>query len=227
MGLLQEKAERMSNAHKMELRDWITGSRVIKNVLFLFSAEGRVYRYQCGELQMIEDELFQNYVCCSENDNIVSAIFCDIVQLKGEFYFISYYRNKIVKYNASTDQFEAVFQSYMEEWNGNRRSYSLCKVINEEKVALYSYYESCFYILDFLDGSVQKKYLEFPVVNRKLAGEDPLLSQMLVNYNYIDNLDVLFILTADKNSGKKEKNFRNKMVGKQIYKFVNKCSRFD
>lgn len=220
-GLPQGGVERLENAYGMELKDWIIGVRVFKGIIFLFSMEGRVYQYK-DAIYEIKDNLFNGYINCSDIDNITCAVFYDLIELGSNLYFISSYKNKCIKYNNVSKRFEEVLYSYRETWNGNRRSYSLCKAIDEQKIVLYSYYESCFYILDFENDLTEKIYLQFPMIDRKWTKRNLVLANLLLKrIENKDNLKILLIRMLYENQEQEQTLSADEIVGEKIYKALN------
>ena len=151
-------------------------------------------------------------------DGIAAYIFFDMVMLGDGLIFIPSYKNKCIKFNNNTKQYEEVFKNYTQNWNGCRRSYTLCKVIGGKKVLLYSYYESCFYILDIENNSIEKGQIEIPYA--KFMKEFPQLEQILVKEKIVgfDDLNYLCekLFIADSGNREESKSSVN-IVGKRIF----------
>lgn len=214
-GISEEEPKRQSGVTE----DYIIGVRVFEEELWLFTFEGRVYRYD-NAIHKIESGLFEDYAYYNDADGIVVSSFYDIVQIENELFFIPSYKNKCIKYNGSTGQYEEILNDYIQNWGFNRRNYTICKVINNKKILLYSYYENVFYILDTEKNSMLEWKIEDSWV--KLAKENPLFVQV-VNRNFMrdqiyefDDLD--WLIQSVLVDGKKEKRKSSvDIAGQQIY----------
>lgn len=216
---VSEEPKRRSNATE----DYIFGVRSFREALWLFTFEGRVYRYDTAT-HKIEDKSFEDYVYYDDDDGLAVCILYNIVPLENELFLVPSYKNKCIKYNGSTDQYEESIKDYTQSWEFSKRFYTICKVINGKKILFYSYNENIFYILDTEKNSVQKWKIEEPWT--KFISQNPLFVQAVSkfctrNYLYIfDDLDWL-IQSVSVNDKKKEENLSIGIVGEQIYKTIN------
>lgn len=216
-GLSHEKIERLQGV--LEVEDYIIGVRIFEDILWLFSYEGKIYQYD-EEIHKAESTLFDNYIHYDDIDNINYFFLYDIVPLKNELIMIPSYKNKCIKYNNETRQYEEVLDDYVQNWKGNERIYSLCKKLNDRKIILYSYYESSFYILDLENNSVCKRKITIPYA--KFIKENLDFKQMVIKdgvYQF-DNLNCLFESSIqDRHMDKKT--LSDNTIGKQIFQTIN------
>lgn len=211
-GLSQEKVKRINKDLNIELKDWIIGVHSFKNMLWLFSFEGRIYQYN-DKTHKIENRFFGDYNI--NTDNLEVSVFRDIVPLGDELWFIPQYKNKCVKYSSNTNQFETGMDSYIQTWEGYERDYTLCKAVNKQEILVFSYYENCFYHLDTKQNLVHKKKLKVPV------GEfikEPVFNHSMVDGNLykFDDLDFLYKEISCRKEDK-QLNCLNSVIGKNIY----------
>lgn len=218
-GVSKEGPKRLSNAAE----DYIFGVKNFKEALWLFTFEGRVYRYD-STTHKIEDKSFEDYVYYDDDDGMVVCFLYEIVPLENELFLIPSYKNKCIKYNGSTDQYEEIIKDYTQNWEYDKRFYTMCKVINSKKILLYSYNENIFYVLDTDKNSTQKWKIEEPWT--KFISQNPLFAQAVSkfctrDYLYVfDDLDWL-IQSVSANDKKKEGKLSIGIVGEQIYKTIN------
>lgn len=218
-GMSKEGPKRLSNVTE----DYIIGVRFFEDVLWLFTFEGKVYQYDHTS-HKIKNKSFEDYVYYEDDDGVVVCSLYDIVPLENELFLIPSYKNKCIKYNGHTDQYEETLNDYIQNWESNRRNYTICKVINNKKILLYSYYENTLYILDTEKNSVRKWKVE--VSWTKFIKENPLFVQavnriLLKDYMYnFDDLDWL-IQSVFVNGEKEEKGLLVSTVGERIYTTIN------
>lgn len=222
-----EKIEELSKAEPKPLsndtEDYTIGVRVFEEALWIFTFEGKVYRYD-NATHKIENKLYEDYVYYDDDDGVDVCFLFDIVSLENELFFIPSYKNKCIKYNGSTNQYEEILNDYIQNWESNKRNYTICKVINNKKILLYSYYENIFYILDVKNNSVEKWKVKESLT--KFIKENPLFVQavnriFLKNHMYdFDDLDWL-IQGISANDKKEEEKLSVSNVGKQIYTTIN------
>lgn len=216
-GMPHERIERLRDIFEEKIEDFIVGIRAFEGKLWLCTHEGKICQYNDGLIK-IEDKIVDSYA--HYEDDFRSRIIYDIVPLKDELWFIPAYKNRCIKYNSNTKQFEEALDNYVENWEGYRRSYSLCKVINNRVILLYSYYENCFYILDTENDSVCKKTIELPYA--KFASEDYNFEQMVFKdkiYSF-DNLEFLFNKECQQNEKEQKKLTQN--IGQQIFEALKR-----
>lgn len=215
-GLPQENAERME-AEGYKLRDWIIGVRIFEGIMFLFSMEGKVYQYD-GMIYEVQEEVFDNYVKYSSMDKVTSPIFYDLIPIDHNLYFISCYKNDCIKYDGITKKFSKILNSYTKEWVGNRRSYTFCKAINGTQILLYSFCESCFYLLDFERDFVKQIFIKLPIIDKELIKDNIFFAESLASYMGIkDNIDILLARLLHKSDNEMTKSFTDIEVGEKIY----------
>ena len=211
----KEKPKRSSNITE----DFIIGVKSFEEALWLFTFEGRVYRYD-NAIHKIESGLFEGYAYYDDADGVVVSSLYDIVPIENELFFIPAYKNKCIKYNGSTKQYEKTLNNYTQSWEFNRRNYTICKVIDNKKILLYSYYENIFYIPDTEKNGVLECKIEDSWM--KFAKENPLFVQA-VNKNFMREEmyefdDLEWLIQSVIVDGKKEKRKLSVgIVGKQIY----------
>lgn len=216
-GISNEKAERMKGSFIGYIGDWIVGVRVYEDTLWLFSFEGKIYQYR-NEIHKVEEKLFDSYIHYSDGDRIREYTIYDIVLSEGELWFIPSYKNKCITYSGYTEQYEEVLDSYVQNWEGYRRGYTLCKEIGGE-VWLYNYFEKCFYILDLKKNFVYKRQLE--ISYSKLMKENYLFKCMMLKSNKFNFDDIGYLCTQLVVEGKG--NIEKKtvsIIGKQIYENI-------
>lgn len=208
------RIERFSNVFGEMLEDWIVGITAFGDTLWLFSFEGKIFQYHNGT-RRIENQLLDNYVRYVDDDRIRGYIIYDIVALNKGLWIIPSYKNKCIKY-CGLEQYEEAFTDYAENWKGNRRSY--CKILNGTNIWLYSYYESCFYVLNTEDDSVSKQTIYISYA--KLSKGNTEFERMLVkDENYcFDDLEYLYkkLLAEDKET-ETQKKATSDTIGRQIY----------
>lgn len=218
-----EKVKDSKNDYGMELVDWIAGVKAFDGMLWLCSHKDKIYLYN-DRLQKVENVFFDR---CMDSYNAADIkdgpyiIFLDIVALEDELWFIPTYQNNCIIYNRKTKRFEEAPDDYAQKWDVIRRDYSLYKPWDNRKILLYSYFESCFYIIDKDSSSVCREEIEFPY--GKFLKESSYLEKLLIKDNVykFDDLDYLF--GKIKGSGEKgEKDlFANRNVGKEIFRTLN------
>lgn len=218
-GISKEEPKRLSNVTE----DYIVGVKVFEEVLWLFTFEGRIYQYD-NTTHKLKNKSFQDYVYYDDDDGVILCYLCDIVPLENELFLIPSYKNKCIKYNGTTDQYEETINDYSDNWGINKRFYTICKVINHRKILLYSYCENIFYILDTEKNTVRKWKVEEPWT--KFISQNPLFVQAMSRFytrDYLytfDDLDWL-IQSVSVNDKKKEGKSSIGIVGEQIYKTIN------
>lgn len=220
-GLHLENVARIESAG-FKLRDWIVGVKIFEGIMFLFSMEGKVYQYD-DSAREIQGELFGNYVKCSSMDKLISPVFYSLISIERNLYFISSYKNDCIRYDGISKQFGKTLYSYTKEWEGNRRSYTFCKVVNEKQIILYSYYESCFYLLDVEKDFVKQIFLKLPVLDKALVNQHLSFAEKLARYMGIrDNLDILIakMLRTSNSDDNRIKQSINKNVGEKVYESI-------
>lgn len=214
-GLLCEKPERSACVKQ----DYMIGVRALRDMLWFFTFEGRVYRYDKA-LHKIYNKSFDNYVYFDDADNIIVCFLYDLVLLNDELIFIPSYKNKCIKCKGSSmDQFEEALDDYSQNWRGNRRNYTICKVINDQKILLYSYYENIFYILDPKKNNVCEWIIKDSLI--KLAEGSPRFKQVVTRHQVygFDDLDWL-IQSVFLDEGKDKKQLASSVIGERIYRCI-------
>lgn len=213
------RIERWSNTREAALNDWIVGVTAFENALWLYSFEGKIFRYQNGT-EKVENELLDSYVKYVDEDRIRPYIISSVVALNKALWIIPSYKNKCIKYK-DLERYEEAFKNYVENWKGHKREYTLCKVWNGVNILLYSYWESCFYVLNTENGSISKKIIH--ILYAKLAKENPGFERMLMEDGIycFDDLEYLLekLSIRDKGAGGQKK-LSSGTVGKQIYQAV-------
>lgn len=227
MDVLEEfPCERIKNSqdlYGLKLDDWIVGVKAFDDMLWLCSHKDKVYLYD-GKLKKIDHILFDRCMDSYNAADIKSGsyiMFLDMISLKDELWFISAYQNKCIVYHRKTKQFEEILDDYVKNWDGVRREYSIYKVWGDDKILLYSYFESCFYILDRKTNSVSRWEMEFPYV--KFIKESTYLERLLIRDNVYDFDDLPYLFNKMKCGGedKKEELSANINVGEKIYETIN------
>ncbi|MCX4352997.1 MAG: hypothetical protein OSJ60_15360 [Lachnospiraceae bacterium] len=217
-GLSHEKIKLIPGV--LEVEDYITGVRLFEDILWLFSFNGKIYQYDEG-IHQLEDTLFDNYMHYDDAGGKKYFFLHDIVPLKKELIIIPSYKNKCVKYNIDTKRYEEVLNDYAQNWDGNKRDYSLCKKMSDKKMVLYSYYESSFYILDVENNSVCKREIE--ISYRKLIKENPDFKWMVIKDGVYSFDDLMYLFEGfTSHRCMKEKKLQDTSIGKQIYEIIEK-----
>lgn len=213
------RIERFRGVFEEDLEDFIVGISVFEDRLWLFSFEGKIFQYGNG-IKKIGNKLLDNYTQYIDADKLIQYIISNMIVLNKELWLIPSYRNKCIKYN-NPEQYEEAFRDYVENWKGHRREYTLCKIWNEVNILLYSYWDSCFYVLDTKTDSVNKMAIHVPYA--KLARENPEFERILLQDGFygFDDLEYLCEkLSAGDRGGEGQKKLSSDTIGKRIYQTV-------
>lgn len=201
------------------LEDYIIGVRVFKDMLWFFTFDGRVYQYD-NTMHKIENKLFDEYAYYDDADNVVVCALYDIVPIDENLYFIPSYKNKCIRYNGRINGYEEILNNYTQNWNKNRRNYTICKRTDDHKILLYSYYENTFYILDTKKNNVFKWKIEDSWI--KFAKENSLFLHTVISKQEFDFDDLDWLIQSTLLNDKKETvNLSDGTVGEQIYITLN------
>lgn len=199
-----------------KLRDWFIGVRVYKGILWLFTFEGEVYQYSQGRLDKVVNHMFQEYGYYSDsykNETMPLALFCDVITVNDELWFVPQYKYQCIKYSGDSNKFELAINEIEEDWKGMEREYNLCKAFHK-KILLSSYYENCFYVLDIDKNSVSRKILEFQIlqfVNGNAEYRKKMIPDGFCGFDDLSFLMGLAIQKQDKIVSKE------KTIGEKIY----------
>lgn len=203
-----------------KLRDWIIGVSVYKNMLWLFTFEGKVYQYHQEKIDEVESSEFgeRNAELYDNEKNAVLPYFCGLVSVNDELWFIPQYRSHCIKYNGNRNRYELALQESAQIWSENQREYSLCKVI-DKKILLFSYCENCFYIFDTEEKCVYRKQVELDLEKFVRSNLECRRLMMLNTFYGMDDLPSLFWLI---DNGKEKASSENSSIGEDIYQSMKK-----
>ncbi|MDE6851307.1 MAG: hypothetical protein K2J67_02310, partial [Lachnospiraceae bacterium] len=131
--------------------------------------------------------------------------------------------NKCIKYNYDKKKCEEVMDSYLKGWKENKREYTVCTALNEQKIWVYSYHESCFYILDMENNSVKKKEIVMPYL-KWLKTNSPFLQLISESEKkrILGDIDYLLYQLSNVKDEPKSNDNTNINIGGRIYKELSK-----
>lgn len=218
--LPQEKIECLEEEYQEKgMKDWIISVKNYKDILILTSYGGMIYFYD-DQLCKNEEKSFK-YYATDDDYKYQVPFFAGIVPIKDELFFIPQYKNRCIQYNHATKQWEEVMDSYLEDWEGCWRIYTVCTVVSEQKILIYSYYESCFYILNTEKNSVNKKKITMSFVNliRKNNFFADLLSEP--TRKKLDDIDYLLEQISYEKEDEHIQRENRVTIGENIYKLLN------
>lgn len=191
-----EKIVNSKDIFGLELNDWIVNVKVIKDILCLCTYKDKIYLYGKEGLQKVDNVLFDRCIESCNKAHITreaSCIFREIVVLKDEVWFIPTYRNKCIVYDYNMDQFREELDTYIEDWNVDRREYSIYKVLSDGKILLYSYFENLFTIINTEVNSVKSlEKIEYSA--EKFIKQSRILERLLIRNNYMPFDDLQFLI---------------------------------
>lgn len=188
-GLAQERIERLQEEYEIEeMRDWIISVKSYKDALLLISYEGRVYLYD-AKIHKVREIL--DYYRIHNVYDYKLPFWGGIISLNDELYFIPQFRYECLKYNYNTKECEKVISNYLKNWAEYKREYTVCVTYNEQIILLYSYYESCFYIINIKNDFIEKREISLSVIDlvKKNIAFIYLLPKL--KRKEIDNIDFL------------------------------------
>ena len=99
-----------------------------------------------------------------------------------------------------------------------RMVYTFCKALDDKKIILYSYYESCFYIINTADNMVDKKTLTVPI--KRFLEQELSFRKMRIRDNVYQFDDLNFFLKDTILLNKLQKTFEWS-VGVKIFETIN------
>lgn len=209
-GIISEKVNYTKHIIKDGLNDWIIDLKVFKDKLWIFTFAGKVYLIDnkkailCNGIEHIE---------MKKSEKIMVSLWTDIILFNDELICIPQHKNICIKY-IDCKQCKTILDCYEKDWCEEIREYSFCKKLNEQKLLLYSYYESKFYILDYINNTISEKTIQIPIGKIILENEQ-LKSFWIKDYICIfEDLD--FLCNYKDTNNKIGKIFKNSN-GKRIY----------
>lgn len=212
----REKVERTKAWCRGGLEDCIVGTRVFKEKLWLFSLDGRIYQYDDGlhKVSFVQPMMNKH----NKAGNSVPAIFADLVSLGDELWFVPQYKRKCIKYNYNSGLYEECMEEYERKLSQSERMvYTFCKALDDKKIILYSYYESCFYIINTADNMVDKKKLTVPI--KRFLEQELSFRKMIIRDNVYQFDDLNFFLKDTILLNKLQKTFEWS-VGDKIFETI-------
>lgn len=209
----REKIERTKAYCQGGLEDCVIGIKLFKGLLWIFSFDGRIYRYD-DKLHKASSVQSMNNIH-KEVDISVSAVFTNVIPLKDELWFVPQYQRKCIKYNYNCNQYEECMDEYEQKLCKDQRIvFSFCKALNETKIILYNYYESSFYVLNTANNMVSKETITIPV--KRFLEETFLFYNIWIRDNtyYFDDLSFFLKDTVLLNRQHRK---MEKLFGSKIY----------
>ncbi|MCI8529280.1 MAG: hypothetical protein HFH82_09040 [Lachnospiraceae bacterium] len=215
----REKIERTKAYYQGGLEDCIIGAKAFKGILWIFSFDGRIYQYD-DRLHKVRPVQTMNH----RHNNVgksTPALWANLIPLRDELWFVPQYKRKCVRYNDKSDLYDECMDEYERKFSESERiEFSFCKAFGDEKIILYSYYESCFFILDAVNGTVEKKKVMVPV--KRFLQENLLFRSMKIRNNTYMFDDLQFFFQDTILLSKRQKTVE-KLIGDKIFEAIKQC----